>query len=1060
MWAINKELSDVASSFLKQSLNPKSKISSNVGSPTDSNMVSTKGTIMGNLGSGVINSGKINADSKTISIKDTLSGNSGSGNVDSKRVFTNPYLSLPGSVAASNIDGSKRFSTMTGTNRATVFEVDQVNTGEDNNMQSQGPESQQQGMDFDQQSTIIDSSSTTPTNSFGESSVSTPEPTQSDSSSTSNNNSEGNVNLDKEILPVESNSYEPKINQKDSESEYRAVTPVSILKQQHDDSAKTPALRNLTDILKVFAKSEDNKPPIINSGSNDLTKILKVYGKDYESAPLVNRKKVIDTPKKFIESSPKPKHREPAIKVEYPKPKFLEFLQKPSSKSKDAEYSPSHGLLTSEHQKMISNDRYDDKTPVAREDMHHQDNSNNNDEADLHYDDVDESPMESKLKTKDNDNEERLASSRQLFDKKPKDKPMNDHMKAIGAVMEQNNKISKLVKQNGIGNINGLDPNKLPNHIIETNDKMMKMSETLFSNGKKSGPKENIEYPYLSLSQQDIVDSRRGAANFQLFSNGKKVDAKEDPSSLSLHRDIVDNQSFVDQNDEQKHQTDLIKSKVSLAPQLDEASSQTTTTNLGEDPFSAEPSTTNGNLETNDNNNDMLNSYAKLNKPQQEGKQTPQKTLQQKANFQQNMLQQKQATRFSQQRFQQPQQQKQNQQQQVQQLQQQNQQFQQPQQPQQQNQQQKQQPSKLAFLKKIPSGKPKGPSIAEFDKTFQTTRSEVKTKTKAITTGNDVAQSTSKTTNTDIKGQKDSSYSENVDGMKEQQMPSFLRHDPPRRQGSRNSYGTGYGQGYGYGKTSYGRGGGHAWAGDNYNNYQVPHFGLPDNEDSNNNQNKQQPTQGQSGAPGESQASQQQQTPADADVPNQDSAASAPIASPQPGAVASPAQWQEPSSPAMPQYTNKKLKPLVQRLPVKQVKETYKPPTKAESSKLNIEDNQENGEEEEENDEDENNRLLNKEAAPEHGKKIEQKIHNKLERPKGSKFSETATGSGYGTGYGNKESWGQGGGYAWAGKAPPKGAPNPADFMQKPAGMPDFPQVSGQTKGNFIIFFSFFLPFF
>ena len=982
MWAINKELSDVASSFLKRSSNPhsSSKSPSNVdGSFVDSRRVSTKGTITGNA----VGSRKT---SFTTSTKESITENNGEYAVDSKRDYAaitgkNSYSLSPNTgVSDSVVDGSKRFSTITGTNRATVFEVDQANPGEDNEIQSQSQEQgldsqqqQQQELDFDQQSTIIDSSSSTtpPANSFGESSASYPEPNQKTDPSSSTSKSEaGNINLDKEILPVETNSYEPRINQKDSESEYRAVTPVSILKQQED--SKAPALRNLTDILKVFAKSEDNnKPPIIDSGSNDLTKILKVYGKDHEAFPPVNRKKVIDdTPKKFIASAPKPKHREPAIQVEYPRPKFLEF--RTPSKTKDVESTQSHGLLKNDHQQTILSDGYDDKAPVTRENMQ-QDNNNNDEETDLHYDDLDEPPVQSKT-------DERFASSRQLFDKKPKDKPIKDHMKAIGAAMEQNNKIADLIKQNGMGNVDGLEPNKLPNHIIETNERMMKLSENLFSNGKKSGPKENIIYP--SLPYQEIIDSQRGA-------------------------------NFVGRNGELMRQTDLSKSRDSLATQPEETVLQTTTAArnqyLGEDPFLTEASaTTNGKFESNENQNDMFNSYSKL-KKQQDGRQFPLQQQQQKASFQQNIPQQQQqqqeATRLP---------------------------------------QQQQQPSKLAFLKKIPAGRPKGPSIAVFDSIFQTSRSEVKTKTKATATGNAVAQSTSKA-DTDINGQKDSSYSKKIDGMKEQLAP-LARHDPPRRQGSRNSYGTGHGQGYGYGKTSYGRGGGHAWAGDNYNNYQVPHFGLPDNEDSNN-QNKQQPTQGQSGTSGESQAS--QQTPVNGgDVPNQDSASSAPIASPQPGNVASQTTGQEASSPVVPQYTNKKLNPLAQKLPVKQVKETsYKPPTKAESNKLNVEDDQENGEEEE-NDEDENERLLNnKEAAPEHGKKVEQKIQNKLERPKGSKFSETATGSGYGTGYGNKESWGQGGGYAWAGKAPPNGAPNPADFMQKPAGMPDFPQVSGQTKG-------------
>lgn len=96
--------------------------------------------------------------------------------------------------------------------------------------------------------------------------------------------------------------------------------------------------------------------------------------------------------------------------------------------------------------------------------------------------------------------------------------------------------------------------------------------------------------------------------------------------------------------------------------------------------------------------------------------------------------------------------------------------------------------------------------------------------------------------------------------------------------------------------------------------------------------------------------------------------------------------------------------------------------------------------------EEEESKVLNKNQETD--KKLEQKVENKLERPKGKKFAEQATGSGFGTGYGNKESWGQGGGYAWAGKAPAQGAPNPADFLQKPAGMPDFPQVSGHTTGS------------
>ena len=911
--------------------------------------------------------------------------------------------------------GSLKRKTITGTGRATVFEMDKPDTPMDQPGQGIVSDNQPSPQPTSPENTPQDSK-TPPTASSSE-----PLGTHSTSSSPSEDGS----NPEKEILPVDANSFEPKIEQTDSESEYRAVTPIAILKQQNE---QTPALRNLTDILKVFEKPGVNvidSKPAIESGSSDLTKILKAYGKDEDSAHGKLHKELTQLKMEKIftsdEATTKAKHHVPAIKVDYPRPKFLEFHKPLISRDNSESLVPNHPIHAENNKEFA-----DDKVTSTRRENTARGSSNEEDsDTELHYDDLDEDPTESKLNKAKKDVEqgkEGDLAARELFKNKNKNKPMDDHMKAISAVMAQNNRISDLVKQNGIGDVNGMEPNKLPDHIIQRNQEMMKLSETLFQRKSDAEiPKEVTPYP-----EPKIGD------NLLPSSVGEKYLA---PSTLknALPENIVEG-AYIDQN--KKDLTSQVLATPPLLPGYVKNFQGEAKENMDTDSFSDSPI-----IKIEQDKNSLIDNFAKpkqsakkatastdlLNKPQQQNQQamtnqqqnSVQPQVQQYLVQQQNQLYQQKSQAFN--NNQQPlQQQKVKQQK-----------------------ENTRKPSNLALLKKNPPGKPKGPSIAEFDSTFQAPT--IKTKTKATSTGNALATSTSKAT-TNINGVKDSSYSQKISGLGEGIQD--LRHDPPRRQGSRNSYGSGGGQGYGYGKTSYGKGGGHAWAGDNYNNYQIPNYGLPSDNGggSNQHQGKQQSPQE------ESQASQNPQQPQGGNTetvaPIHNAAASAAVVSaPATGAPASntvsmtaPAVQEAPfQTPQVPQYINKNLKPAAPKLPAKQVKikETYK----LKDEKMDIQED-----EPDEDEEGEEERVLNKE--PRIGKKVEQKVGNKIEQPKGKKFSgETATGSGYGTGYGNKESWGQGGGYAWAGKAPPQGAPNPADFMQKPSGMPSFPQTAGHTTG-------------
>ena len=300
---------------------------------------------------------------------------------------------------------------------------------------------------------------------------------------------------------------------------------------------------------------------------------------------------------------------------------------------------------------------------------------------------------------------------------------------------------------------------------------------------------------------------------------------------------------------------------------------------------------------------------------------------------------------------------------------------------------------------------PHGPSIA-FDqslpllasRSLQTSnepylKSKFKTKSKssAKASGNAASMAKSKA-NAWSNGKSSSAMSKQMAGNQQkladmQQKVQDLRHHTYK--GQSTSYGWGQGQGFGYGKSSYGRGGGHAWANDNWERQSPKPYRYPSPNNGN--------------GPNQAPSSSAQSAP--------------PPAVPKTGSVKVSQSQQQSSSPATanaasqaPQY----LKPNPSKLPVASL----------------------------------GNKLSDNKKKPGRISDYTDHVFKKLKHKKTNYAQEQATGSGHGEGYGNKESWGQGGGYAWAGKAPPQGAPNPADFLQRPASLPVLPNVPGGSSGE------------
>uniref|UniRef100_A0A7M6DNA4 Uncharacterized protein n=2 Tax=Clytia hemisphaerica TaxID=252671 RepID=A0A7M6DNA4_9CNID len=650
---------------------------------------------------------------------------------------------------------------------------------------------------------------------------------------------------EKEILPIEANSYEPNISQKDSESEYRPTTPSAVLQLEEPLSGKsgsqnTPQPDSPTSSGNDMNRGEQ-KPMSSDTGANqlapptdimtsenstpilkhddtqqtpavrNLTNILQTYGLSEQKDSLKPKEKI-----KSIFTVPNKKQKV-QVHVDYPKPKFLEFMNKPLSRvlappehATESSVSPKNettpdvrGAIVPKNNTESSKGRQanqtEDKAGSTRESLENWENLKD----DLHYEDVDEQKKPELKKEESNQNRDGLF-------KQNKEDPWLKHLKVADEVEQQNDRIDNLVQQNGIGNLSALEPmqpgqfpNKLADRILEKNEEIMKLGESLFpkdDNKKKPNTKQIIsQYPTPAMtfwkapvknSPDNRMDLLKGLgrndvsafANSPEIYNAKSIDTPIG-SVLSPGVARFDEKSVPPI----KETNTLVQNAQSSISKLMEEKNH----GLNENIFGGVNSLNNLQLFKKENK------AAAVKDQQKQVYQKPKPLQQSTNNVNQNQLlvnpalsvaskQSQNQNRFAQQPYQvklpqkavKPQ-------------------------------------SKQNQYRAQPSSKPKGPSIAVFDLAFQDPKSRIKTKTsaKATATGNAAALSTSKS-DANVNGETSSSYSEKAAGLK--QKVQELRHNTQRKQGSRNSYGWGNGQGYGYGKTSFGKGGGHAWAGDNY----------------------------------------------------------------------------------------------------------------------------------------------------------------------------------------------------------------------------------------------------
>lgn len=837
-------------------------------------------------------------------------------------------------------------------------------------------------------------------------------------------------NPEREILPVETSSYDNKVSQKDSESEYRMTTPSAITHADEpasDIPPQKPVVRNLT--LNLYS-SEDTETKEEHLKPISIKKKLHVEVQKKSQPPPVH----IEYPKPIIIAFKKPDQNHLINNVTklsqmnkiFLAPKALNMMKTPEV-DRPLQVPDMHRALQLHHFKNISlqipevnkafQHHFQTKSLQASDENKNEkgllftnpspmidDSLTNENKAEItrhnvkneildstaadssHYDDIDEIDQPSDQASNEVPSDEANQLQAEMNQRKSMDALTKQNNRAA-AITRQNDKIADLVKENGVGDVSHtqpVKPNELPNklveHIFKTNEKMMKLSNSLFD-----GPnKQNTKPQGNDVNTGNMPGSLHGTNHIAPFSPGQFN--IQSPANVAQFPASFSGQEYNGIQSSIPPQSNGLSSKGTLPqPEFPSQGSQSVgfqglpTTNTLGDSLNSPGSRVSAENVYIQSPADII-SYTKQVSPQQ--------NLRNTADFQKQNINEKA-----------------------------------PKQPYSTNKrvEEYQQVNKVLpggmvsqqpytmYPQRIPYtpnrqsnlNKPHGPSIAFIDTMFQDHKSsyvKTKTSTKATATGNAASLSTSQA-DAQINNEKSSSYSEKMAGLKGKVQD--LRHNTARKQGSRNSYGWGQGQGFGYGRTSYGRGGGHAWAGDSYNTAPYGDYGqLPGNGGSKQTNSNSSPGE----IPAQPQSATNAHQPSNPiQVQQQSESASQTAISPEVGTT--------------PQYTSNFPRPVVVKQPSKQVKLSK-------------------------DEEDTMDEIMEKtKAAP--GKKIDQKIKNKEEKPKGKKFAEQATGSGYGTGFGNKESWGQGGGYAWAGKAPPQGAPNPADFMQKPASVPNFPQNNG-----------------